>query len=673
MSDARRGPGVGRGGGAAFVIALCVVAWPVCAADPVEPTLAEEAAFRTAVARVAAAVVRIEPVASAEAPGGAEAAAGSGPSTGLIVVSEPDAAWVLTTAFAVPGDVVETVVVRADGGRQAARVAGRDESRGLVLLKTQAVADLPALEPAPRRELSAGQWAIAVGRGWGQAAPSVAVGVVSAIDRAWGRAVQTDASVSPANYGGPLVDIAGRVIGILAPLPADTAGMKLGTELYDAGIGFAVPLEDMLAVLPRLQRGENLATGILGITWRSRDVVNGEPVIASCRQGSPAALAGLRPGDRFVQIGDRPITRIGEARHQIMPRRAGEELAVVVERGADPRRIEARVTLVDALPPWRAAVIGMLPAATPADAEGVTAEWLLPAGPAVTAGLGVGESIRAVVLGGGEADAGRVAVDGAAALAGALAGVAPGDAVGLEVVRDGQPRTLQVTTAAAPADVPPALEGWQPAARDPLRGPVDAAVVKLASPEEPRPPLAVIPQAGRKEPVGVLLYFGVPHGPVAEAEAAPWKAAAAAWDVAVILPGSVDPRQWGGDDLPAIRRSLAALDAKRPIDPARIAVAGRDAGGGFAWFVADRLGAAVSGVAVIDAALPRTAKLEPPEPARSRWVLMGQGGESDVARRIAADRRRLEAAGFPVGTVAAEGAAPPADLLCRWNVLLGLL
>ena len=226
MKGAGRGRGMGHGGGAALVLALCVIARSVCAADPGEPTLAEEAAFRAAVDRVAAAVVRIEPTASAAAAGGGEVAVGSGPSTGLVVAATADAAWILTTAFAVPGDVAEAVVVRADGGRQAARVAGRDESRGLVLLQTQAIADLPALEPAPRRELAPGQWSIAVGRGWDQAAPSVAVGIVSAVDRAWGRAVQTDASVSPANYGGPLVDIAGRVIGILTPLPADTAGMK---------------------------------------------------------------------------------------------------------------------------------------------------------------------------------------------------------------------------------------------------------------------------------------------------------------------------------------------------------------------------------------------------------------------------------------------------------------
>jgi serine protease Do len=639
------------------------------AADPGEPTLAEEAAFRAAVARVAAAVVRIEPVAVAGGTG--EAAAGAGPSTGLVVAADDAAAWILTTAFAVPDADAETVIVRADGVRQAALVAGRDGSRGLVLLKTQPWADVPALEPAPRRDLAPGQWAIAVGRGWSHAAPSVAVGIVSAVDRAWGRAVQTDASVSPANYGGPLVDIAGRVIGILAPLPADTAGMTQGTELYDAGIGFAVPLEDVLAVLPRMQRGEKLAAGILGVTWRSRDMVNGEPVIASCRQGSPAAVAGLRPGDRVVRIGERAVTRIGEARHEVMPRRAGDTCAVVVERAAadGPRRIETRLSLTDVLPPWRPAVIGVLPPAAAAGAagDGVTAAWLLPEGPAAAAGLRPGEVIRAVLLGaGGEAE-GRIPVAAPADLAGVLAGVAPGDAIGVEVMRDGGPHAVAVTTTAAPAEVPPMLPGWRPPAND------AAAVVKLASPDEPRPPLAVLPRPAGKEPVGVIVYFGSPHGAAVEAEAEAWRAAAAAWDVAVILPGSSDPGRWSADDLPTIRRGLAALDAKRPLDASRIAVAGRDAGAGFAWFVAERLGAAVRGVALVGGSLPRTATVQPSEPGRTLWVLMAAGGADDVGRRVAADRRRLEAAGFPVGTVAAEGDAPPADVLCRWNVLLDLL
>lgn len=663
--------------GAALCLAAALVAGPrpPACADVGEPTLAEEAAFRTALERVAAAVVRIEPAASAQSAAAGEVAAAVGPSTGVVVASGPDAAWLMTTDFAVPPDVGEAVVVRPDGGRLAARVAGRDESRRLVLLRTEPLPDLPVLEPVPRGELAPGQWAIAVGRGWGHAAPGVSVGVLSAVDRAWGRAVQTDASVSPANYGGPLLDIQGRVIGILAPLPADTAGMNQGTELYDAGIGFAVPFADVLAVLPRLQRGERLAAGLLGITWRSRDVVNGPPVVASCRQGSPAAAAGMRPGDRIVRIGGRPIGRIGEARHEIMPRRAGDVVEVVVERGpADaPDRVEMRVTLVGELPPWRKAVLGMLPAARDgAGAHGVAAEWLVPGGPAAAAGMIAGDVIRSIEWAGAEPAAGKVAIDSVATLAGALAGIAPGDPVSLTVDRGGTERRFEVATAAAPADVPPALDGWRPSGSDPLQGPPVATVVRLESPAEPRPPLAVIPGVGRREPVGVLVYLGPPHGPVAEEEAGAWKAMAAAWNVAVILPGSEDPRRWSVDDLPAIRRSLVALDAKRPLDATRIAVAGRGAGGGFAWVVAEKLAAAVRGVALIESVPPRGAAIEPLEPGRWKWVLLGKGGE-DASRPPAADRRRLEAAGHPVGTIAAEGDAVPVDLLGRWVTLLGLL
>lgn len=334
------------------------------------------------------------------------------------------------------------------------------------------------------------------------------------------------------------------------------------------------------------------------------------------------------------------------------------------------------MTLVGELPPWRTAILGLLPAPTAVKQEqakpkaGVGVAWLLPEGPAATAGMRAGDVIRSVAWAGGGADAGEVTIDSVAALAGALAGVAPGERVVVRVERNGAPQRLEMATGAAVTEVPP-IEGWQPAGGDLLRGPAAASVVRLESAEEPRPPLAVIPRPESREPVGVLVYFGPPHGPVAEAEAQPWQAVAAAWDVAVILPGSADPRRWSPDDLPAIRRSLVTLDAKRPLDAARIAVAGQAAGGAFAWFVADRLGGAVRGAALLDSGLPRTAEIVPLEPGRSRWVLLGGGG--DAAGPLAADRRRLEAAGYPVGTIVAAGEQPPCDLLARWTVLLGLL
>jgi S1-C subfamily serine protease len=639
-----------------------------------EPTLAEEAAFRAAVARVAQAVVRIEPVVASEvAVGkGAEAVAGSGPSSGLVI--DP-AGWVLTTAFAVPKDVTDVVVVRSDGGRQAARAIGRDVPRGLVLLTTDPLADAPPLEIVPRVDLAPGQWTIAVGRGWASAEPAVAVGVLSAVNRAWGRAVQTDASVSPANYGGPLIDIRGRVIGILAPLPADTAGMNLGTELYDAGIGFAVPLADVTSLRSRLEQGETLAGGVLGISYRSDDLINGEPVIASCRQGSPAARAGLRPGDRIMAIDGQAVARIADARQQIVPRHAGDTIRIDIARGASTLKTHSfEATLVATLPPWRQAMLALVAAPASVDAAdgtaaGVTVEWVLPEGPAGRAGVQVGDVIEAFAL----EDAAAVSddeakLDGAADLAGRLAGLEPGTQATLSLRRGDERSRLTIETTAfdprLPTDLPPVMADTTGDA---------AKVIRLTAVEVAEPALAVVPAGDTDAPLGVLVYCGAPRGPVAEAEATSWKPAVARHGVAVILAGSADPQRWSRDDVDGIKRALAALHARRPLDPRRVAVAGSGAGGSFAWLVAEQLPTVVRGVALQNAALSRTAAIPTAEPGRSLWVLL-EAGEGDVGRRLAEDRRRLEQAGHAVGTLpAAATDAVPTDDVCRWVRLLGLL
>ena len=665
------------------------VAW-LSAARASEPTLAEEAAFRAAVERVAGGVLGIAPLALTAAEGGAEAAAGRGPATGFAIAK----GLVVTTAFAVPDDVDSAVIVLADGGRRAATVRARDSSRGLVLLAAEDLPDGVAAEPVPRGELRPGQWAIAVGRGWDAATPGVAVGIISATDRVWGKAVQTDAAVSPMNYGGPLVDIAGRVIGILAPLPADTAGMNEGTELYDAGIGFAVPLEDVLAVLPRLERGESLAAGVLGIGYRSRDAINGAPVIASVRQGSPAAKAGLKPGDRIVRIDGRAVRRIADARHAIAPRYAGDTITVSVERGdgADRQPIEAQATLVEELPAWRQATIGVVvaPASTPGaavdlgvakpdaaardaeEAAGLAVAWLLPGGPADQAGLRTGD--RLTLIKAGEVE---TRLDGREALAGALAGIEPGDSVSLTYTRDGAEATATLATTGLAGDVPDESPPPPPAAADPLAGPVDAVeVVRLEAAEVADPPLAVIPRC--QGPIGVLVWCGPPRGKLADAEAAPWKAAAARHGIAVILPGSGEADAWSRGDIATVTRALASLHTRKPLDPARIAVAGRGAGAAFVWLVAERLGSGAGGVALVETALPRRATVTPAAPGAAQWILLGPGRDDETRQRVTFDRARLVKAGHAVGILPGEPAAeeavpPPADLLCRWAALLGLL
>ena len=242
-----------------WIVAVCLsgaavpsLAW---AAAPGPLEAAEQRAFQQAAEVGAASTVRIE---IAGETGAVEDQDAGGTSTGLVVGSE---GWIVTSSFAVTDRTAGVIVVIPDGSRYAAKVVGSDPSRKVVLLKIDP--PRPLIEPvvAAKADLQVGQWTLGLGRAWGGEAPSIAVGVLSAVDRSWGRGVQTDASISPANYGGPLLDIRGRVIGMLAPLAAESAGMVTGSELYDAGIGFAVPLEDIMAVLPRIR---NAGTILLG-------------------------------------------------------------------------------------------------------------------------------------------------------------------------------------------------------------------------------------------------------------------------------------------------------------------------------------------------------------------------------------------------------------------------
>ena len=120
----------------------------------------------------------------------------------------------------------------------------------------------------------------------------MSVGVLSATGRIWGKALQTDAAVSPNNYGGPLVDLRGRVLGVLVPLSPQSADEMAGYEWYDSGIGFAVPAEHVLSILPRLKQGRDLYTGLAGVSLRPGELLLGEATIAACR----ASRRRRRPG-----------------------------------------------------------------------------------------------------------------------------------------------------------------------------------------------------------------------------------------------------------------------------------------------------------------------------------------------------------------------------------------
>ncbi len=259
-----------------------------------------------------------------------------GATTGIVVSAD---GWILVSRFALNFDPSTILVTTADGRSFHARRAGEDTSRGIALVKIDTTG-LPVPEFVPAAAVRVGQWAFALGRTFGRADPSVHMGVVSALGRQFGRALQTDAATSPANYGGPLIDIEGRVLGVCVPL--SRSGRDAGVELYDSGIGFATTLADLEPVLARMRAGEELHRGWLGVTSAPHDFGPGA-LIAAVMPGSRAESIGLRAGDRIASVDGVALRNGFHLQNLVSARMAGDAVDLVLVR--ELRALRARVTL----------------------------------------------------------------------------------------------------------------------------------------------------------------------------------------------------------------------------------------------------------------------------------------------------------------------------------------
>ncbi|MFQ5503567.1 MAG: S1C family serine protease, partial [Planctomycetota bacterium] len=223
-----------------------------------------------------------------------------GAGTGIVL--SPDG-WILTTRFQLNYRPSSILVTLPDGRKFNATMHGEDETRGIILLKIDAEG-LPVPEHVPAGEVKVGQWVFAIGRAFGARSPTVHSGIVSALRRIGGRALQCDACTSPANYGGPLIDIEGRVLGIVTPLSPE--GDIAGAKWYDSGIGFATTLAGIEDVFAGMKKGRVYRRAMLGVVVDPSFLGPGARILSISKR-STAHHARLAKGDVILAVGGEKV------------------------------------------------------------------------------------------------------------------------------------------------------------------------------------------------------------------------------------------------------------------------------------------------------------------------------------------------------------------------------
>lgn len=223
------------------------------------------------------------------------------------------------------------------GVRHRARLRGRDLRLRLIAVECPD----RGLVPAPRsgRAPDPGTHVLALGGVYGSGGkPSAAFGIVSALGRFDGRAIQVDCGIDPSNAGGALVDLEGALVAV--PVLVDR---KLGD---DSGVGFAVPWARIESALPRLRKGDELEAGFLGIVLPKDDPsvapsLEGGVKVEGIVPGGAAKAAGLRTDDVIVKVDRRPVRGVRALVSALSDRAAGDKVTLDVLRAGAELQVEA--------------------------------------------------------------------------------------------------------------------------------------------------------------------------------------------------------------------------------------------------------------------------------------------------------------------------------------------
>ncbi len=276
----------------------------------------------------------------------------TGTSTGSgFIISENG--YVMTNYHVVEGATSVSVSTH-DGVSYTATVIGYDDTNDVALLKADATG-LPCVSIGSSDDLIVGDQVVAIGNPLGELTSTMTVGYISGKERAVNtdgtviNMIQTDAAINSGNSGGPLFNMNGEVIGITTAKYSGSSSSGASIE----GIGFAIPIDDVMGVIDELMEFGYIKTAYMGVTVQEMTTdmkmmaeVYNLPVglfVASVEADGPSYAAGIQPEDIIIKLADIRITSISDLTRALREYEPGDTTTVTVFRaGAE---IQLDITL----------------------------------------------------------------------------------------------------------------------------------------------------------------------------------------------------------------------------------------------------------------------------------------------------------------------------------------
>ncbi len=252
----------------------------------------------------------------------------NGMGTGVVV----DERGYIITNFHVVDGVKRIEVTLANGDDYVAQLVSTDPVNDLAMVKVNVPQKLPVINLGTSSDLMVGESVIAVGNAFGYE-HTVTRGIVSALHRSvqvsdtqsYDDLIQTDASINPGNSGGPLLNIDGQMI-----------GLNVAVRAGATGIGFAIPIDKAMTVAAKLISVERVEHKWHGVKESDTPGRSDGAVVSTVDEDSPAAKAGLKPGDVITAVGKQQVARSIDFERAMLGHDIGDEIGVTVRRNNQP-------------------------------------------------------------------------------------------------------------------------------------------------------------------------------------------------------------------------------------------------------------------------------------------------------------------------------------------------